>query len=156
MRRKCNTCLCRTCMNTCCDFKGCGQKKESCEKYNGFRQVSIFDSDKPIPNPHIQYQPAPRHPWRYYDIDKKRYNQLVEHIRSGRYDYLALSAARRSNEMIAEYFIMSIKKNLSYDDLERMWTLGEIERIPVGRSDFYGWRRYYIHIFDMELRRIGK
>lgn len=151
MSRKCNKCLCRTCFNTCCDRKNCKGKKESCENYSGFRQMSIFD-----PPPQTQYQSAPRHPWEYYDIDKKRYNQLVEYIQSGRYASVARQAAHTANKDIAEYLYMSIEKDLSYDDLERMWTLKEIERIPVGRSDFYGWRRYFISIFDRELRRIGK
>lgn len=149
MRRKYNKCLCGTCFNTCCDRKNCTGKKESCENYNGFRQMSIFD----VPS---QSQSAPRKSWRYYGIDKKRYNHLVEYIRSGRYTPLALSAAHTACEIASRHILLSIEKNLSYDDLERMWTLKEIERIPVGRSDFYGWRRYFFSILDKELRRIGK
>lgn len=150
MRTKCHSCICRTCTNICCDRKNCPGKKESCENYNGFRQLSIFDTPPP------QSQSAPRHPWSYYDIDKKRYNQLVEYIRSGRYASLASSAAHRACEIASRHILLSITENLSYDDLERMWTLKEIERIPVGRSDFYGYRRYAIHLFDLEMRRIGK
>lgn len=58
--------------------------------------------------------------------------------------------------MISEYILLSVTKNLSYDDLERMWTLKEIERIPIGRSDFYGYRRLFYSLMDKELRRIGK
>lgn len=149
MRTKCHSCLCRTCLNVC-KCKGCKSKIESCENYNGFRQMSIFEPPPP------KYQSAPRHSWEYYRISKERYRQLTEYIQSGRYASLASSAAHTANKDIAEYLIMSIVQDLSYDDLERMWTLKEIERMPVGRSDFYGWRRYYIHIFDLELRRIGK
>lgn len=150
MRRKCNTCLCRTCLNTCCDRKNCGGKKETCENYSGFRQISIFEPPPP------RYQSAPRHSWEHYGISEERYRKLTEYIQSGRYTSVARQAAHTANEMIAEHLVMSIEKDLSYDDLERMWALKEIERMPVGRSDFYGWRRYYIHIFDLELRRIGK
>lgn len=150
MHRKCHTCLCRTCLNTCCDRKNCKGKKEACKNYSSFRQMSIFE----LPQP--QYQSAPRHSWQYYGISKERYRQLTEYIQSGRYSPVAHHAAHTANKDITEYLIMSIEKDLSYDDLERMWTLKEIERMPVGRSDFYGWRRYYIHIFDLELRRIGK
>lgn len=151
MKTKCHSCLCITCMDTCCDRKSCAGKKETCENYKGFRQMSIFE-----PPPHLQYQSAPRHSWQYYGIGKERYRQLTEYIQSGKYAYAARQAAHTANKDIAEYLVMSIEKDLSYDDLERMWTLKEIERIPVGRSDFYGWRRYYIHLYDLELRRIGK
>lgn len=151
MRTKCHTCLCRTCLNTCCDRKNCHGKKEPCGNYSGFRQLSIFE-----PPPQTKYQSAPRYSWEYYGIGKERYGQLTEYIQSGRYAPVARQAAHRANKDIAEYLVMSIEKDLSYDDLERMWTLKKIERMPVGRSDFYGWRRYYIHIFDSELRRIGK
>lgn len=151
MRRKCDTCLCRTCLNTCCDRKNCTDKKKSCENYSGFRQMSIFE-----PPPQPQYQSAPRHSLSYYGISKAREKQLTECIQSGRYAPVARQAARTANKDISEYLYMSIEKDLSYDDLERMWTLKEIERIPVGRSDFYGWRRYFISIFDRGLRRIGK
>ncbi len=45
MCRKCHTCLCWTCLNTCCDQKNCIGKKESCEGYSGFRQLRIFEQD---------------------------------------------------------------------------------------------------------------
>lgn len=151
MRTKCHTCLCRTCMEVCCDRKNCPVKKESCENYRGFRQISIFEQP-----PQMKYQSTPRHSLSYYGISKAREKQLTEYIQSGRYTTVARQAAHIANKDIAEYLIMSIVQDLSYDDLERMWTLKEIERIPVGRSDFYGWRRYYMHIFDRELRRIGK
>ena len=151
MRTKCHTCLCHTCMTVCCDHKNCKRKKEVCENYKGFWQLSIFEQP-----PQPQYQSAPRRSLQYYGISKERHMQLTEYIQSGIYASVARQAAHRANKYIAEYLIMSIAENLSYDDLERMWTLKEIERIPIGRSDFYGWRRYYMHIFDLELRRIGK
>lgn len=151
MRTKCHTCLCRTCLETCCDRKNCTGKKDACENYNGFRQMSIFE-----PPPQQQYQSAPRHSWQYYGISKERYRQLTEYIQSGRYASLASQAAHRACEIASRHILLSIEKDLSYDDLERMWTLREIDRIPVGRSDFYGWRRYFFSQFDREIRRIGK
>lgn len=149
MHRKYYICLCRTCLNTCCDRKNCTGKKESCENYSGFRQLSIFDTPK-----EPQYQSAPRHSWEYYGISKARHKQLTEYIRSGRYAPLASSAAHRANEMIAEYILLSVKENKSYDALRAKWELKEMERIPYGRSDFYGWRRYFYHLFDLEVREI--
>lgn len=149
MRTKCHTCLCRTCLKVC-KCTNCKSKIESCDNYSGFRQTSIFDP------PQKKYQSAPRHSWQHYGISKERYKQLTEYIQSGRYAPVTRQAAHRANETIAEYLIISIAKNKSYDALEKMWARGEIERIPYGKTDFYGIRRYAIHLFDLEMKKIGK
>lgn len=151
MHRKCHTCLCRTCLTTCGKCMVCQGKTESCERYCGFKQLSIFDQQ-----PKSQYQSVPRHSWKHYGITKERYRQLMECIRSGRHDSLALQAAHTANETLSEYILLSIKKNLSYEGLEKLWGRGEIERIPYGRTDFYGIRRYAMHLFDEKLKEIGK
>lgn len=147
MRRKCRTCLCRTCLNVC-KCEGCTGKKESCERYSGFRQLSIFEQQA---NP--QYHSVPRYSWQHYGITKERYRQLTEYIQSSRYASLASQAAHTANEMIAEYLIKSIVENKSYDKLEFDDKLG---RICYGRTDFYGCRRFFYHLFDLELKKIGK
>lgn len=149
MRTKCHTCLCRTCLNVC-KCEDCTGKKESCEDYRGFKQLSIFE--QPEPN----RRGTPRYSWDYYGISKERYRQLTEYIQSGRYTALTSQSAHTANEMIAEYLIISIVENKSYDALEKMWARGEIERIPYGKTDFYGVRRYFMHLMDLEMRRIGK
>ena len=149
--RKCHTCLCRTCFIVCEKCKNCTGKKESCEDYSGFRQLSIFE-----PQPEPKYQKAPRHSWQHYGISKERYRQLTEYIQSGRYASLALQAAHIANKDIAEYILLSVKESLSYEGLQRLWDLKKIERMACGRSDFYGWRRYFMHLFDLEIRRIEK
>lgn len=151
MRRKCHTCLCRTCLNTCCDRKNCTGKKEVCENYRSFIQLSIFE--QPL---EAKYHSVPRHSWQYYGIKKERYKQLTEYIQSGRYASIASQAARTANKMIAEYIILSVKENKSYDALRVKWELKEMERIPYCRTDFYGIRRYFMSLFDKEMRRIGK
>lgn len=151
MRKKCQICLCRTCLNTCCDRKNCIGKKESCENYSCVRQINIFES---LPRP--QYQSAPRHSWKQYGISKERYRQLNEYIQSGRYAFLASSAAHDACEDFAEYFLLSVKENLSYEGLEKLWARGDIERMPCGRSDFYGWRRYFFSIMNEKMKEIGK
>lgn len=150
MRRKCHTCLCRTCLNICCDRKECTGKKTECKRYSGFRQLSIFEPPEP------KYQKAPRYSWQHYGITEERCRQLTEYIQSGRYAAIASQAAHTANKMIAEYIIKSVKENLSYEGLQRLWDLRKIERMACGRSDFYGYRRYFFSCFDKELRRIGK
>lgn len=149
MSRKCNTCICRTCLNTCCDHNNCTGKREVCVNYCGFKQLTIFESPP-------QYKPAPRYSWNHYGISKERYIQLTEYIQSGRYTSVARQAAHRANEMIAEYILLSVTQNKSYDALRVKWELKEMERIPYCRTDFYGIRRYFYSLFDKELRRIGK
>lgn len=149
MRRKCHTCLCRTYLNVC-KCEGCTGKKEYCDRYSGFRQLSIFEQ------PEQKQQGTPRHSWEYYGISKERYRQLTEYIQSGRYASVARQAAHTANKMIAEYILLSVTQNKSYDALRVKWELKEMERIPYCRTDFYGIRRYFFSIFDKELRRIGK
>lgn len=147
MRTKCHTCLCRTCLNTCCDRKNCIEKKEACENYSGFRQLSIFE-----PPPQKQYQSAPRRSWQYYGISKERYRQLTEYIQSGRYAPVACQAAYTANKDIAEYILLSVTENLSYDELQKMWELRKIKRMPCCRTDFYSYRRYFYHLLDEKLK----
>ena len=151
MRRKCHTCLCRTCLNTCCDRKECPGKKTECKRYSGFRQMSIFES-----SPEPKYQKAPRYSWEHYGITKERYRQLTEYIQSGRYAPLASQAAHTANEDLERYIILSFEENISYDTFQKKWELGEMEQIPYCRTDFYGYRRLFMHLLDLELRRIGK
>ncbi len=62
------------------------------------------------------------------------------------------SAAHAANEGIAEWILLSVKENKSYDALEKLWARGEIERIPYGKTDFYGARRLFFHYLDMAMR----
>lgn len=150
MRRKCRYCLCRTCIKSCY-CHDCDKKIKECKKYSGFKQLNIFES-----HPETKYHKAPRYSWQYYGISKERYRQLTEYIQSGRYASAARQAAHRACKEFEEYILLSVMKNLSYEGLEKLWARGDIERMPCGRSDFYGWRRYFFSIFDRELRMIGK
>nr|WP_300842253.1 hypothetical protein [uncultured Acetatifactor sp.] len=125
------------------------EKKESCERYSGFSQLSIFE---PPPQSHS----VPRHSWQHYGISKARYGQLTEYIQSGRYASVARQAAHTANEMIAEYILLSITQNKSYDALRVKWELKEMERIPYCRTDFYGIRRYFFAIMNEKMKEIGK
>ena len=151
MHRKCHICLCRTCLNTCCDRKNCTGKKEDCGNYSSFNQLSIFD-----PLPQKQYHSVPRYSWQHYGISKERYRKLTEYIQSGRYASVVRQAAHTANETIAEYILLSVTQNKSYDTLSVKWELKEMERIPYCRTDFYGIRRYFFSIFNEKMKEIGK
>jgi chromatin segregation and condensation protein Rec8/ScpA/Scc1 (kleisin family) len=87
-----------------------------------------------------------------YNISPQRLNELIGIVRSGQHDDLVLSAARKADESAAEHIIMSVKENASYEALEARQAAGKIERIALGRSDFYGARRLFFHYLDIVLR----
>ena len=58
-------------------------------------------------------------------------------------------AARESSEELAPYLLKSVTDDLSYEYLEFDDTLG---RIPVGKTDFYGYRRKF---YACLLKKIG-
>lgn len=151
MRRKCHTCLCRTCFTVCGKCAECKEKIESCERYNGFWQESIFD----IPQ-EPKYQGTPRHSLTYYGLTDERVAELEKLIRSGKYARLASSVAHTADNNVAEYILLSITKKLSYEGLEKLYGRGEIERIPCSRTGFYYTKKYFYSLFDKEVRRIGK
>lgn len=92
---------------------------------------------------------APRESWEHYGITIERYLQLRNVLESGQYDGIARDAAYQANKDIAEYILLSVKKNKSYEGVEYVRGLG---RIPCGRTDFYGYRRLFYHIFDEHIK----
>lgn len=151
MRRSCRNCLCCTCMNICCDYRNCIGKRKECEKYALFEQLQLFAEV-----PEEKYKATPRESLGQYGITKARYRQLTKYIQSQKYDSIVQLAAHTANKMIARYILLSITQNKSYDALRAKWELKEMEQIPYCRTDFYGIRRYAIHLFDLEMRKIGK
>lgn len=97
---------------------------------------------------------TPRHPIRYYGLTKERVKELEKLIQSGKYASLASQAAYRADKIIAEYILLSVKQNLSYDALEKLWARGKIDRIPCSRTGFYYTKKYFFHLMDMEMRKI--
>lgn len=92
--------------------------------------------------------------WEEYGITPERLDELIGIVRSGKCDDVVLSAARRADESAAGHIIMSVKENVSYDILEAKQAAGKIERIALGRSDFYGTRRLFFHYLDTALKRV--
>ena len=125
-------------------------KKEACENHSGFRQMSIFE-----PPSRQKYESAPRHSWQHYGISKERCRKLTEYIQSGRYATVARHAAHVASKDIAEYILLSVTENLSYDELRKRWELKKIERMACCRTDFYGYRRLFYYLFDKELAKNG-
>ena len=138
--RKCRACLCRSCMNTC----GCQECKErvaTCDKYSRFEQIGLFNKIRPKPPRVLNFDD--------YGISKERYQELKEYARDHRNAVVVHSAAYEACPDIAEYILLSVRKNKSYESLEYDRHLG---RIPCGRTDFYGYRRLFYHLLDLKLK----
>lgn len=89
-----------------------------------------------------------------YGITPERLGELTGIVRSGLHDDLVQSAARRADEQAAGHIVLSVKRNMSYETLEARQAAGEIERVAIGRSDFYGARRLFFHYLDIALREM--
>jgi len=80
-----------------------------------------------------------------YGITDERVKCLLRECRAGKHGAQVRTAAYKTCPIAAEHIILSIMRNKSYDILEFDLKLG---RIPVGRSDFYGFRRYTLAILN--------
>ena len=94
-------------------------------------------------------QGAPRLSFEAYSISRERYIELRDGCAAGKYSRETLSKACRGLEFIEPWIILSVTKSKSYDLIELDYKLG---RIPIGRSDFYGFRRKFYHNLDVILR----
>lgn len=145
MRRMCNRCLCSICLVSCCNKRKCNGKIEECKRYSGFRQLSIFESTE------NSCKSAPRASWRSYGLEDKSYRKKLRIMcQSRKYRSEVRQAAYQTSSEIAEYLIKSVTKNKSYEKVEFD---GDLGRICVCRTDFYGYRRMFYHLFDLEIRR---
>ena len=80
-----------------------------------------------------------------YGMTNRRAKELLEECRAGKYGAQVRMAAYKACPIAAEHIIHSIIQNKSYDILEFDFKLG---RVPVGRSDFYGYRRHTLAILN--------
>lgn len=90
--------------------------------------------------------------WSDYGIDKTRLMELREIVRSDQHEEMVLTAANKANELAAAHIILATKENLSFESLEARCALNGIEKVPLGRSDFYGTRRLFFHYLDILLK----
>ncbi len=97
----------------------------------------------------MENQGAPRLSFEAYNISQERYIELRDSCAEGKYSRETLLKACRGLEFIEPWIILSVTKSKSYDLIEFDYKLG---RIPIGRSDFYGFRRKFYHNLDVMLR----
>lgn len=148
---KCSKCICRKCLNTC-GCRNC-QKTDGtvsfCENYSQYEQLSFLFT--PIPKP--VRKKLPRFvTWDDYGISKVRYHELRELCRFQKYDDMTRLAAYKANSEIAEYILLSVRENVSYDNFSTPKYKERLGGIYVCRTDFYGYRRLFYHHFDVALK----
>lgn len=98
---------------------------------------------------------APRLGFDAYNISRERYVELRNGCVAGKYSRETLSKACGEFKFIEPWIILSVTKNKSYDAMQVLWELGEIDRPAVGRSNFYGFRRRFFANLDKELKERG-
>ena len=91
-----------------------------------------------------------------YGLTGRRAKELLKECHAGKYGAQVRSAAHTAAPQIEMYIILSITKNLSYEGLQRLWELREIERMACCRTDFYGHRRHALAILNNMLAGKGK
>lgn len=88
-------------------------------------------------------------------IGKQRLEELQSGCRAGVYSPEILKAACKEFEFIEPLILLSIRQGKSFDRLQILWELGEMERPAVSRSGFYRFRRRFFANLDRELKERG-
>lgn len=66
-----------------------------------------------------------------------------------------LKVACKGLEAISPWILLSVRQGKSFDTLAVRWELGEIEKPPFCRTDFYSCRRRFFANLDKELKERG-
>ncbi|MCI9101593.1 MAG: hypothetical protein HFH58_17600 [Lachnospiraceae bacterium] len=88
-------------------------------------------------------------------IGKQRLEELKSGCRAGVYSPEILKAACKEFEFIEPLILLSIRQGKSFDRLQILWELGEMERPAVSRSGFYRFRRRFFANLDRALKERG-
>lgn len=88
-------------------------------------------------------------------IERQRLEELQSGCRTGIYPPEILKAACKEFEFIELWILLSVRQGKSFDRLQILWELGEMERPAVSRSGFYRFRRRFFSNLDRELKERG-
>lgn len=146
----CNSrsCICHNCILSC-RCAGCTGAVSECRDAVRWTQAEM---ELDAPPKREKHKPMRDYTWRDYGISKARYNTLKAICQRGEYPSLTRSAAHTAAPEIEEYILLSVRENLSYDGLERLWELKKIKRMACCRTDFYAYRRRFYHLLDEKLK----
>ena len=90
-----------------------------------------------------------------YGIGRQRLEELQSGCRAGVYSPEILKAACKEFEFIEPLILLSIRQGKSFDRLQILWELREMERPAVSRSGFYRFRRRFFANLDRALKERG-
>ena len=90
-----------------------------------------------------------------YGIERQRLAELQDGCKAGTYPPEILKAACKEFEFIEPLILLSIRQGKSFDRLQILWELGEMERPAVSRSGFYRFRRRFFANLDRALKERG-
>lgn len=85
-------------------------------------------------------------------ISRERLKELQNGCMAGKYTPEMLHEVCAGFEFLEPWIILSVTKGWSYDFIIIKWELRELERPPVERSDFYGYRRRFYYNLDNLLK----
>ena len=85
----------------------------------------------------------------------RRLEELQDGCGAGIYPPEILKAACKEFEFIELWILLSVRQGKSFDRLQILWELGEMERPAVSRSGFYRFRRRFFANLDKALKERG-
>lgn len=88
-----------------------------------------------------------------YGITAERYKELRAVCQSGEHSDIVRSAAYTANPEIAEYILLSVLEDVSYDSFSMPKYEEMLGGIYICRTDFYGYRRLFYHHLDQLLKK---
>lgn len=102
----------------------------------------------------IRKAPLPRYvTFDNYGITAERYKELRAVCRSGEHGDTVRLAAYTANPEIAEYILLSVMEDVSYDSFNIPVYEERLGGIYICRTDFYGYRRLFYHYLDQFLEK---
>lgn len=90
-----------------------------------------------------------------YGVSMQRIGELQCGCKTGAYSPEVLEAACAGIEIASKWVLLSVRQGASFDALAVQWELGQTERPPFCRTDFYSYRRRFFANLDKELRKIA-
>lgn len=88
-----------------------------------------------------------------YGITAERYRELRAVCQSGEHSDTVRLAAYTANPEIAEYILLSVMEDVSYDSFNIPVYEEMLGGIYICRTDFYGYRRLFYHHLDQLLKK---
>lgn len=101
---------------------------------------------------HSKFKYPTRPSWKELGMSKESVRELQNGCKAGIYSSETLREACGEFKFLEPWILLSVTKGRSYDFMITKWELRELERAPVGKTDFYGFRRMFFKNLDCLLK----